>query len=32
MEEIPGLKKWRQSHFGREILAAQTREERMGPS
>ena len=24
MEEIPGLKKWRQSHFGREILAAQT--------
>jgi ribonuclease D len=23
MEEIPGLKKWRQSHFGREILAAQ---------
>ena len=25
MEEIPGLKKWRQSHFGREILAAQTR-------
>jgi len=32
MEEIPGLKKWRQSHFGREILAAQTRKERMGPS
>jgi len=23
MEEIPGLKKWRQNHFGREILAAQ---------
>jgi ribonuclease D len=22
MEEIPGLKKWRQTHFGREILAA----------
>jgi ribonuclease D len=22
MEEVPGLKKWRQSHFGREILAA----------
>jgi ribonuclease D len=22
MEKIPGLKKWRQSHFGREILAA----------
>jgi len=32
MEEIPGLKKWRQRHFGREILAAQTRKERMGPS
>jgi len=32
MEEIPGLKKWRQSHFGREILAAQTRKERMGSS
>jgi ribonuclease D len=28
MEEIPGLKKWRQSHFGREILAAQTRRHR----
>jgi hypothetical protein len=25
MEEIPGLKKWLQDHFGREILAAQTR-------
>jgi ribonuclease D len=25
LEEIPGLKKWRQDHFGREILAAQTR-------
>jgi ribonuclease D len=25
MEEIPGLKKWRQNHFGREILAAQAR-------
>jgi ribonuclease D len=24
MEEIPGLKKWRQRHFGREILTAQT--------
>ncbi len=24
MEEIPGLKKWLQDHFGREILAAQT--------
>ncbi len=24
MEEIPGLKKWQQSHFGQEILAAQT--------
>jgi ribonuclease D len=24
MEEIPGLKKWRLNHFGREILAAQT--------
>ncbi len=23
MEEIPGFKKWRQCHFGREILAAQ---------
>jgi ribonuclease D len=23
MEEIPGLKKWLQDHFGREILAAQ---------
>ena len=23
MEEIPGLKKWRQNHFGQEILAAQ---------
>jgi len=22
MEEIPGLRKWRQNHFGREILAA----------
>ena len=32
MEEIPGLKKWRQSHFGQEILAAQTGEERRGPS
>ncbi len=27
MEEIPGLKKWRLTHFGREILAAQTREQ-----
>jgi len=26
MEEIPGLKKWLQDHFGREILATQTRE------
>jgi ribonuclease D len=26
MEEIPGLKKWLQGHFGQEILAAQTRE------
>jgi len=25
MEEIPGLKKWLQDHFGLEILAAQTR-------
>jgi ribonuclease D len=25
MEEIPGLKKWRQNHFGREILTVQTR-------
>jgi hypothetical protein len=25
MEEIPGLKKWLQDHFGQEILAAQTR-------
>jgi ribonuclease D len=25
MEEIPGFKKWRQSHFGREILAAQAK-------
>jgi ribonuclease D len=25
MEEIPGLKRWLQDHFGREILAAQTR-------
>jgi hypothetical protein len=25
MEEIPGLKKWLQDHFGREILATQTR-------
>jgi ribonuclease D len=25
MEEIPGLKKWLQSQFGREILAAQTK-------
>jgi ribonuclease D len=25
MEEIPGLKKWLQDHFGREILAALTR-------
>ena len=24
MEEIPGLKKWLQDHFGQEILAAQT--------
>jgi ribonuclease D len=24
MEEIPGLKRWLQDHFGREILAAQT--------
>jgi ribonuclease D len=24
LEEIPGLKKWQKSHFGREILAAQT--------
>jgi len=24
LEEIPGLKKWRQDHFGRDILAAQT--------
>jgi ribonuclease D len=24
MEEIPGLKKWLQDHFGLEILAAQT--------
>ena len=23
MEEIPGLKKWLQDHFGREILAVQ---------
>jgi ribonuclease D len=32
MEEIPGLKKWLQSQFGREILAAQSRQERTGPS
>jgi ribonuclease D len=25
LEEIPGLKKWQQSHFGQEILAAQGR-------
>jgi ribonuclease D len=25
MEEIPGLKRWLQDHFGQEILAAQTR-------
>jgi len=25
MEEIPGMKKWLQDHFGREILAVQTR-------
>jgi ribonuclease D len=25
LEEIPGLKKWRQDHFGREIMAVQTR-------
>jgi ribonuclease D len=25
MGEIPGLKKWLQDHFGREILAAQTK-------
>jgi hypothetical protein len=25
MEEIPGLKKWLQDHFGLEILAAQAR-------
>jgi len=25
MESIPGLKKWRQNHFGREILTVQTR-------
>jgi hypothetical protein len=24
MEDIPGLKKWLQVHFGHEILAAQT--------
>jgi ribonuclease D len=30
MEEIPGLKKWRQSHFGREILAAQSKEHKVG--
>jgi ribonuclease D len=30
MEEISGLKKWRQIHFGRELLAAQTK--RMAPS
>ncbi|OGP59368.1 MAG: hypothetical protein A2V65_03160 [Deltaproteobacteria bacterium RBG_13_49_15] len=24
MEEIPGLKKWLQNHFGREILVAQS--------
>ena len=24
MEEIPGLKKWLQVHFGQEIMAAQT--------
>ena len=25
MESIPGLKKWRQNHFGREILTVQTK-------
>ena len=25
LEEIPGLRKWQQSHFGQEILAAQGR-------
>jgi ribonuclease D len=25
MKEIPGLKKWQQSYFGREILTVQTR-------
>ena len=25
LESIPGLKKWRQNHFGREILALQTK-------
>jgi hypothetical protein len=25
MEEISGLRKWRQDHFGREILDAQTK-------
>jgi ribonuclease D len=28
MEEIPGLKKWVKDHFGREILAIQTGEQR----
>jgi ribonuclease D len=28
MGEIPGLKKWRQDHFGREILVDQTKEHR----
>jgi ribonuclease D len=30
MEEISGLRKWRQNHFGREILDAQTRDARSG--
>ena len=32
MEEIPGLKKWLQGHFGREILDAQTRAGKNGTS
>jgi ribonuclease D len=28
MEEIPGLKKWLKDHFGREILAVQTEEQK----
>jgi ribonuclease D len=32
LEEIPGLKRWRQHHFGREILIAQTAHSASGPA